>query len=153
MLGFAYAAILFTRTTDPVSLTLSLIQRWRLPCQAGYAFLVAWRFVPAFAEEFRRIRIAREVRGVHSGGGILGAMIRSPGYLIPLLIHAIRKGERAAISMDARAFCITPERTYYKTVPYGSKDRMAVILCALGLVLYTAVMALFGLYDFSIGFS
>lgn len=153
MLGFAYAALLFTRTTDPVSLTLSLIQRWRLPCQAGYAFLVAWRFVPAFAEEFRRIRIAREVRGIHSGGGVLGAMIRSPGYLIPLLIHAIRQGERAAISMDARAFCITPDRTYYKTVPYGKKDRRAILICAFSLTLYTVVMTLFGLYHFSIGFS
>jgi energy-coupling factor transport system ATP-binding protein len=153
MLGFAYAALLFTRTTDPVSLTLSLIQRWRLPCQAGYAFLVAWRFVPAFAEEFRRIRIAREVRGVHSGGGVLGAMFRAPGYLIPLLIHAIRQGERAAISMDARAFCITPDRTYYKTVPYGRKEHQAIFLCALGLALYTVIMALFGLYHFSIGFS
>lgn len=37
-----------------------------MPYQAGYAFLVAYRFVPAFQTEFQKIRMAHEVRGVHS---------------------------------------------------------------------------------------
>ena len=153
MLGFAYAALLFTKTTDPVTLVLSLIQCWHVPYQAGYAFLVAYRFVPAFQEEFRKIRIAHEVRGVANSRNVFSGMLRAPGYMIPLLINAIRMGERVAISMDARAFGITPERTYCKTVAFGGLEKKALAVCIVTLAAFTAVMVATGLFSFSVGFN
>lgn len=152
MLGFAYAALLFTKTTDPVTLVLSLIQSWHLPYQAGYAFLVAYRFVPAFQEEFRKIQIAHKVRGVGGGNNLLSGVLRAPGYLIPLLVNAIRTGERVAISMDARAFGVTATRTYAKTVAFGQLEKRALVVCISTLALFTALMVVLGLFTFSIGF-
>lgn len=152
MLGFAYAALLFTKTTDPVTLVLSLIQRWHMPYQAGYAFLVAYRFVPAFQDELRKIQIAHEVRGVHNSKNIFAGMLHAPTYLIPLLVGAIRKGERVAISMDARAFGITPERTYYKTIAFGRLEKQALAACIIGIALLTGLTIATGLFAFSIGF-
>ena len=153
MLGFAYAALLFTKTTDPVTLVLSLIQCWHVPYQAGYAFLVAYRFVPAFQDEFRKIQIAHEVRGVANSRNIFSGMLRAPGYLVPLLINAIRTGERVAVSMDVRGFGITPERTYCKTVAFGTAEKKAVAACVVTLALFTVIMIATGLFSFSIGFN
>ncbi len=153
MVGFAYAALLFTKTTDPVTLVLSLIQCWHVPYQAGYAFLVAYRFVPAFQDEFRKIQIAHEVRGVANSRNVFSGMLRAPGYMIPLLINAIRMGERVAISMDARAFGITPERTYCKTVAFGGLEKKALAVCIVTLAAFTAIMVATGLFSFSIGFN
>lgn len=153
MLGFAYAALLFSKTTDPVTLVLSLIQCWHVPYQAGYAFLVAYRFVPAFQDEFRKIQIAHEVRGVANSRNVFSGMLRAPGYMIPLLINAIRMGERVAISMDARAFGITPERTYCKTVAFGGLEKKALAVCIVTLAAFTAIMVATGLFSFSLGFN
>ena len=152
MLGFAYAALLFTKTTDPVTLVLSLIQCWHMPYQAGFAFLVAYRYVPTFQEEFRKIRIAHEVRGVANSKNIFSGVLRAPTYLIPLLVNAIRTGERVAISMDARAFGVTPGRTYAKTVPFGKLEKKALAFSIGALVIMTAAMIAAGLFSFSIGF-
>ncbi len=151
MLGFALAALLFTKTTDPVTLVLSLIQQWHLPYQAGYAFLVAYRMVPTFQDEFRKIQTAHEVRGVHNGRGVFRAVLRAPGYLIPLLVGSIRTGERVAISMDARAFGLSPERSYAKTVAFGRPEKKALLFCIGGLLVYTAAMVAAGLFGFSPG--
>lgn len=153
MLGFACTALLFIRTTDPVLLVISLVQQWRVPYQAGYAFLVAYRFVPAFQTEFQKIRMAHEVRGVHSPRSRFGGIWSAPRYLIPLLVHAIRVGERVAIAMDARAFGLTPTRTCARTAAFGRLEKRALIICITALILLTAGMAAAGLFAFSIGFS
>jgi len=153
MLGFAYAALLFARTTDPVLLALSLIHQWHIPYQAAYAFLTAYRFVPSFQEEFRKIRIAHESRGVYFGRGVLRGIVQAPAYLVPLLIHALRAGEQTAISMDARAFGLTPRRTYYKTPAYGKLDRLALLACALGVAAITAAALGAGLFAFGLGYA
>ncbi len=151
MLGFAYAALLFTKTTDPVTLVLSLIQSWHLPYQAGYAFLVAYRLVPSFQEELCKIKTAHEVRGIRTNSGVFSALWQAPSYLIPLLVGAVRTGERVAISMDARAFGLYEERSYYKTVPFGKREKWALGLCLGGLCLLTAAMGALGLFGFSLG--
>jgi energy-coupling factor transport system permease protein len=152
MLGFAYAAFLFSRSTDPVILTLSLIEYWRLPYQAGYAFLTAYRFVPAFHEELQKVKIAHEVRGA-GGKSRLSRILHTPAYLVPLMVQALRVGERVAISMDARAFGLCEKRTYYKTVSFGVKEKRAIIVSALFLAAYTAAMIAGGLFVFGLGFS
>jgi energy-coupling factor transporter transmembrane protein EcfT len=152
MLGFAYAAFLFSRSVDPVILTLSLIQYWHLPYQAGYAFLTAYRFVPTFHEELQKVKIAHEARGA-GGKNRLTQLLHTPAYLAPLMVQALRAGERVAISMDARAFGLCDKRTHYKTAHFGAKEKRAIIVSALFLAAYTAAMIASGLFVFGLGFS
>ncbi|MDR1949724.1 MAG: energy-coupling factor transporter transmembrane protein EcfT [Spirochaetaceae bacterium] len=129
-----------------MTVIISLIRYWHVPYQAGYAFLTAYRFVPTFHDELQKIRIAHEVRD--KGRGALPVF-----YLVPLMVQAIHIGERVAISMDARAFGISEERTYYKIVHFGAREKWAIALSAVFIAALTAVMAGAGLFVFGIGFT
>lgn len=149
MLLFAYTSLVFVETTDAVDLVLSLIYKWKVPYRIGYAFLVAYRFVPTFGEELSRIRIAHEARGVESGNTVIKSMINTPKYLIPLLINAIRKGERVAVAMDARAFGVYDDRTYYKQISSRGKSETIAFIVLIILVFGTAFIYYYlGLFSF-----
>jgi energy-coupling factor transporter transmembrane protein EcfT len=45
-----------------------------------------------------------------------------PGYAIPLLALAVRRGEALALAMESRAFGALAARTYYRTTSWGRAD-------------------------------
>lgn len=152
MLGFAYAAFLFSKTTDPVLLTISLIQFWHLPPKAGYAFLSAYRFVPTFHQEFQKIQLAYEVRSGQASNNIVSKLFRFPKYLIALMIQAIRSGERVSIAMEARAFCLHDTRTYSREVYWGKEENTTIVVTIAYLCISIAMLAVTNLLTFGIGF-
>lgn len=152
MLGFAYAAFLFSKTSDPVILTISLIEYWHLPQKAGYAFLSAYRFVPTFHQEFQKIQLADEVRGGQSGQNIFSKMLHFPKYLISLMIQAIRSGERVSIAMEARAFCLHDTKTYTCEVYWGKKENRTILITILYLCISITLLVATNLFRFGVGF-
>jgi len=91
-----------------------------------YPFLIAYRFVPTFQDELNKIIIAKEIRGINSEGGIIKNILNFPGYILPLLTSAIRKGERVSIAMESRAFGAFSNRTYYKKTTVNKADYIAI---------------------------
>jgi len=123
---FSLLSVVFVITTDPNEFSLSLIHQAKLSYKVVYPFLIAYRFVPTFQDELNKIIIAKEIRGINSEGGIIKNILNFPGYILPLLTSAIRKGERVSIAMESRAFGAFSDRTYYKKTTVNKADYIAI---------------------------
>ncbi len=152
MLVFAYISFIFISTTDAVELVLSLIHILRVPYKAAFAFLAAYRFVPTFYDELNCIITAREARGIDIGGGVFKTVLQIPKTITPLLISAIRKGERMAIAMEARAFGLYDDRTYFKSTSIKQLDCHTIIFATLFVTVLLIIYTVNGLYRFGKSF-
>jgi len=132
LLAIFGASLLFVLTTDPVKLVLALIHQARLPYKIGYSVFAAYRFIPLLQEELENIRAAHLMR-LGTAGGPLDRLRRQAGYAVPLLAIAVRKGERVALAMDARAFGALDQRTYYRRTSFGGGDALFAVLAAAAL--------------------
>ncbi len=144
VLVFVAASLLFIATTDPTDFAVSLAQNLRVPYRFAYGVLVAHRFLPLLRRELTIIRLAHRVRGVGEGRGVRGALERVRRYAIPLLAAALRKSERTALAMDAKAFGAGPDRTYFRTLPVRPRDGLFLLAWLLYIALAYAVAARLG---------
>ncbi|MBP1946231.1 energy-coupling factor transporter transmembrane component T family protein [Methanobacterium petrolearium] len=121
-----YALLLFSfpfvLTTEPSNFIRSLIQNLKIPYRFSYGVLVAFRFVPMMETEFNVIRSAHKVMGISEKKGIQSYFEKIKRYSIPIIVNAIRIGERTALSMDGRAFGAFDERTYFRKMEFKSID-------------------------------
>ncbi|MDQ3930631.1 MAG: energy-coupling factor transporter transmembrane protein EcfT [Chloroflexota bacterium] len=124
-------SLLFVATTEPQEFVLSLVQQAKLGYKLAFALLVAYRFVPLFAEEYANIRAAARVRGIGTDQGFLARLRSLRRDAVPLLASAIRRSERLAVAMDSRAFGAYPTRTYRKTLKVAMSDWL-FFFCTLG---------------------
>lgn len=115
-------SLLFVATTEPGKLVLSLVQQARLSYKLAFALLVAYRFIPIFADEYATIRAAGRVRGIGTKGGAWAKLKALRRDAVPLLASAIRRSERLAIAMDSRAFGAYPDRTFLKQLRVRRSD-------------------------------
>lgn len=120
-------SLLFVATTDPQQLVLSLIQQARLGYKLAYALLVAYRFIPLFADEYATIRAAGRVRGLGTKEGFFSRLRSLRRDAVPLLASAIRRSERLAIAMDSRGFGAYPTRTYRRQMRVTGRDRLFLV--------------------------
>jgi energy-coupling factor transport system permease protein len=124
------ASTLFVVTTEPTQFVRALIHQGRFAPRIAYAVYAAYRFVPLVEEEFATIRAAHRLRGAQSWRDV-------PGYAIPLLALAVRRGEALALAMESRAFGALPERTYYRTTSWSWQDA----IFALATLVVLAILA------------
>ena len=115
-------SLLFVMTTEPVAFIQSLIQQSGISYRFGYGVLAAYRFVPLLATEVAQIGAAHHVRGFSPGWGPAGVWERTRAYAIPLLASAMRRADRVALAMDARAFGASAQRTYFREQRFGAAD-------------------------------
>ena len=135
MLASVAFGVLYVSTTDVTQLVVSLTQNFRVPPRFSYGTLAGIRVFPLFEEEWGKIRQARALRGkdVHRS-----RLTRIVTYALPLMIKAIRIGERVSIAMESRGFrgavADNPQsRTYYLDTPVTGWDFVYLI----GLVVVT----------------
>ena len=137
------SAFLFSMTTDPRNMVLSLIQKLKVSYRIGYGMYAALRFMPLARDEFESLRSARTVRGVGRRSGPIGLMREYMSYAIPLLATMIRKAIRTAIAMESKAFGAYPTRTYLEivTIPWTDIVLLVALLgIEIGLVLLPRLM-------------
>ena len=97
------------------------------------------RFVPTLMDDTTRIMNAQKARGVDFGEGNLLKRIRSfIPILIPLFASSFKRADALAIAMEARGYKGGEGRTRYRTLQWGVKDTLAllVILCLMLIVFY-----------------
>lgn len=115
---FASWSLLFVLTTSPVSLVMSLIQKWHMPPSIGYGMMAAYRFLPQLREELVVIRRARQIRGM----GSKPKMREWTEMAVPLMAGAVRKAERTALAMESKGFDGSRKRTKYVQMNYKKTD-------------------------------
>jgi energy-coupling factor transport system permease protein len=121
-------ALIAGLTMTGPDLVRALVQQLHVPYRIGYTALAAYRFVPRFRHELDGIRQAHRVRGVTGGRGPLAVVRRYLGYIVPLLVGAIRHAERVALAMDSRAFGAHETRTERYLVPFRARDWLFIAL-------------------------
>jgi energy-coupling factor transport system permease protein len=111
MLCVVSAAAVFAATTNPSDLLRGLVQQARVPYKLAFTALAGYRMLPLLAVEYDIIRAAHRIRGVPEGSGFTGKLTRLKSYGVPLLAGAVRRAEKMALALDARAFGAYPTRT------------------------------------------
>jgi len=98
---------LLLAATDPESLARGVHDMLRRisPSLAGrvaFFMFLSMGFVPLFADEIRRVRVAQSFRG----GDIHGGMLRRAGslrmWLVPVLMSAVRRSGELALAVELR---------------------------------------------------
>lgn len=120
-IAIALPAILLMTCTDPTDLADALAQKARLPHRFVLGTLAAMRLVGLMAEEWQTIGMARRARGVGSHGSPLQRLRATLGQSFGLLVQAIRRASRLAITMEARGFG-TGQRTWARESAYSLLD-------------------------------
>jgi energy-coupling factor transport system permease protein len=122
------SAFLFSMTTDPRDMVLSLIQKLRVNYQIGFGLYSALRFMPLARDEFDMLRAAHIVRGLGRRPGPIGLLREYSTYAIPLLAIMIRKAIRTAIAMESKAFGAYSRRTYLDTISIPRRDVILLLM-------------------------
>ncbi|MFL4475694.1 ATP-binding cassette domain-containing protein [Paeniglutamicibacter sp. MACA_103] len=130
----AIPAVLVLFTTDPTDLANALAQKARLPHRFVLGALAGMRLLGLLIEEWTTLGMARRARGVGSRGSVGQRMRANLGQVFGLLVQAIRRASRLAVTMEAKGFG-TNERTWLRESVYGRRDAGIV---AAGLLLGAA---------------
>lgn len=109
LLAFAGMGAMFALTTDRELFLYSLIHQCRLPSSFAYGILAAVNLMPDMVREFRNVRLAFRVRGVH-----VGSFSLKPVFT--MLVNSIRWSESVAMAMESKGFSRSAPRSYY-TIP------------------------------------
>ncbi|MFJ4210322.1 energy-coupling factor transporter transmembrane component T family protein [Paenarthrobacter sp. NPDC089675] len=120
-LAIALPAILLMTCTDPTDLADALAQKARLPHRFVLGSLAAMRLVGLMAEEWQTIGMARRARGVGSQGSPWQRAKATLGQSFGLLVQAVRRASRLAVTMEARGFG-GGKRTWARESTYSLLD-------------------------------
>lgn len=120
-LAIALPAVLLMSCTDPTDLADALAQKARLPHRFVLGTLAAMRLVGLMAEEWQTIGMARRARGVGSRGTPWQRLHATLGQSFGLLVQAIRRATRLAVTMEARGFG-GADRTWARESTYSRLD-------------------------------
>jgi energy-coupling factor transport system permease protein len=114
---------------------VSPLDRLGLPAhELAMAGGIAMRFVPTMALELERLQKAQLARGGDLGGRRGGLVQRARAtlpLLVPLFVLALRRAERLAEAMEARAYRGGRGRGRYVRLHFQGRDWLAAILIAL----------------------
>lgn len=133
-LAIAVPSIMLLSCTDPTDLADALAQKLRLPARFVLGALAAMRLVGLLVAEWQTLGMARRARGVGGDSGIFSGVRSRLGQSLALLVQAIRRASRLAVTMEAKGFGAGP-RTWARESLYTRLDLWVV----LGGVLVTCV--------------
>ncbi|MDQ6739045.1 MAG: energy-coupling factor transporter transmembrane protein EcfT [Actinomycetota bacterium] len=135
-IAIALPGLIVLASTDPTDLADALAQKMKLPHRFVLGALAAMRLVGLLVEEWQTLGMARRARGVGSGGGFAARFRSSLGQGMALLVQAIRRASRLAVTMEAKGFGAGP-RSWARESTFGPLDPWVF---AAGLLIAAAVV-------------
>lgn len=139
--GLVLLTNLFTWTTSIPGLVRGIeglahpLDRLGIPAhQLAMVGVIAVRFLPTMALEMERLQKAQAARGADVETGrvrLLGHVRRTLPLIVPLFIHALRRAERLAEAMEARAYGLNRRRGSYAGLHFRPADGIALALVVL----------------------
>lgn len=127
LLAYAGMGILFALSTDGEFFISSLMHQCRLSPKFAYGILAAFHLMPNMVREFKNVRIAFQVRGVH--GGFL-----SLRPMFTMLVNSVRWSESVSMAMESKGFCGEAPRTCYSVPRVHWYDWLGCFLMIGGIV-------------------
>ena len=124
-LAIALPAVMLMACTDPTDLADALAQKARLPHRFVLGSLAAMRLVGLMVEEWKTLGMARRARGVGTRGHAVARLGAAAGQGFSLLVQAVRRASRLAITMEARGFGAGP-RTWARRSVWRPADTAVV---------------------------
>lgn len=121
ILAVALPGVMVFITTDPTDLADALSQRLRLPARFVLGSLAAFRLLGVLTQEWRTLGQARRARGVGTGGGPVRRVGSWLGQVFGLMVQAIRRATKLAVTMEARGFG-AGERTWARESTFTAVD-------------------------------
>jgi energy-coupling factor transport system permease protein len=107
------AGLVFLSTTRVEEVTAAL-RRLGLPFPASFAFSLAFRLVPTFADSAHTIIQAQQSRGLDlESGGLITRIRRHVPLLVPTVIGAVRTTNLLAMALESRGFGASTRRSEY----------------------------------------
>lgn len=142
-LAMALAGVSVLLTTDPADLGDGLARTWRLPARFVLATLAALRMVEVLAREWEVLGAARRARGLGGQRRATGWLADAGGRTFALLVQALRRATRLAVTMEVRGFGAGP-RTWARPLRRDRTDVVMIVVCAVLAVSAPVVSALLG---------
>ena len=146
-LAMTIPSLVFVMSTDPTDLGDALAQRWRLPARFVLAALVALRLVGVLFGEWHALGQARRARGLGAGQSWWGRMRTAAGQCFALLVQAIRRGSRLAVTMEARGFG-AGRRTWARESTVSRADYAVCSVAVLMIIAVYGISAITGSLTF-----
>jgi len=113
----------FTETTPPGKISSGLCALG-LNYRAAFIITTAFNLIPVFRDEALVIMDAQKIRGARKFG------IRAyTGFLLPLMLGAMRKAQISSVSMDSRAFGVYKTRTWIEKPGMRKGDWLFLASC------------------------
>jgi energy-coupling factor transport system permease protein len=123
----SFIFLLWIGTTGVRELVRGFV-RLGLPVAWGMSLTIGLRFIPTFAGIFQTVTDAQKSRGLV----IEGHVIRRAKLMLPILVSslvtALRASEQLAMTLEARAFGVTPHRTVLRDIHMTRADWLALAL-------------------------
>ena len=136
-IAMAIPMVLVLSTTSPSDLGSALSQQLRVPHRFVLGALAGMRLLGLLVEEFTTLKLARRARGVGNFGSPLQRLKANLGQVLALLVQAIRRAGRLAITMEAKGFGVGP-RSWLRTPRFDKRD---LLVLAVGLGIGTLAVA------------
>ena len=120
-LAIALPGIMVLASTDPTDLADALAQKLRLPHRFVLGALAAMRLVGLLVTEWQTLGMARRARGVGGEPGLFRGIKSQLGQAMALLVQAVRRASRLAVTMEAKGFGAGP-RTWARVSTFSPLD-------------------------------
>lgn len=124
-LAVALPGIIVLASTDPTDLADALAQKLRLPHRFVLGALAAMRLVGLLVAEWQTLGMARRARGVGGEPGFFSNLKAQLGQAMALLVQAVRRASRLAVTMEAKGFGAGP-RTWARESTFARHDLWVV---------------------------
>jgi len=117
-------------TLTPVSdITRAFTDDLRVPFRYAFALTTAIRFIPLLSAEMSDVIEAQTSRGVELDGNIFKKLVLLPPLCVPMLVSAVKRVERGAISAELRGFYLRPKGRRGARRGLRAPDFGAIALC------------------------
>ena len=138
-------AILFISATNPSEFAASL-NRIGVKYTVAYSVALALRYIPDIQREYHDISQAQQARGIEmSRKESLSKRLKSASaILIPLILSSMDRIETISNAMELRGFGKNKKRTWYMGRKFSRLDILAMVFCALLLVISLSLNAMNG---------
>lgn len=128
--------ILFVTTTNPSEFAASL-NKIGVKYSIAYSVALALRYIPDVQKQYHEISQAGQARGIEMSrkASFTKRLKAASGILIPLILTSMDRIEIISNAMELRSFGKNKKRTWYMARPFGAADYIAMVFCALLVVL------------------